>query len=156
MYNALYFLYIFVLYSDLTFSFNAGALLGNSMAPRESCEGKDAHLVNLTTGTGGAKAGQRTEQCKLTQDSLLHLLDGIILLYHIGAHKQLGKVAAQRDAMNENIAHVQEIDKKMTYCQEKVREDLRNNKKEYHNEQCTLQVLFDTCGGELITCYRSA
>ncbi|KAK3886649.1 hypothetical protein Pcinc_009204 [Petrolisthes cinctipes] len=97
----------------------SGALLGNSMAPRESCEGKNARYVNLTSGTSGTKAGQRVEQCKLTQDSLLHLLDGIILLYHIGAHKQLGKVAAQRDAMNENIAHVQEIDKKMAYCQDK-------------------------------------
>lgn len=119
------------------------------MAPRESCEGKDAHHVNLTSGTGGAKAGQRTEQCKLTQDSLLHLLDGIILLYHIGAHKQLGKVAAQRDAMNENIAHVQEIDKKITYCQEKVRENLRNNRKEYCSAQCILQFLFNTFGVEL-------
>lgn len=144
------------LYSGLTLSFNVGALLGNSMAPRESCEGKDAHHVNLTSGTGGAKAGQRTEQCKLTQDSLLHLLDGIILLYHIGAHKQLGKVAAQRDAMNENIAHVQEIDKKMAYCQEKVREDLRKKRKEYCTVQCTLQVLFNTCCGELTSCSGSA
>lgn len=119
------------------------------MAPRESCEGKDAHHVNLTSGASGAKAGQRTEQCKLTQDSLLHLLDGIILLYHIGAHKQLGKVAAQRDAMNENIAHVQEIDKKMAYCQEKVRVNLRKKRKDYRTAQCIPLVLLNTGGREL-------
>ncbi|XP_045119356.1 E3 ubiquitin-protein ligase RNF123-like isoform X2 [Portunus trituberculatus] len=53
------------------------------------------------------------------RDSLLHLLDGIVLLYHIGAHKQLGKVAAQRDSMLDNVAHVADIDRKIEYCKKK-------------------------------------
>ena len=54
------------------------------------------------------------------RESLLPLLDGIVLLYHIGAHKQLGKVAAQRDSMLDNVAHVADIDTKIQYCKEKV------------------------------------
>lgn len=62
------------------------------------------------SGRGGPGRGR---------DSLLHLLDGIVLLYHIGAHKQLGKVAAQRDSMADNISHVADIDRKIEYCREK-------------------------------------
>lgn len=94
-------------------------MLGNPMMSGDSAvEGHIQH-VNVTTGDIEDKPGQQGN-AKMIRDSLLHLLDGIILLYHIGAHKQLGKVAAQRDSMNENVMHVLEIDKKMQYCREKV------------------------------------
>lgn len=88
------------------------------MSGDSSVEGHIQH-VNVTTGDIEDKPGQQGN-AKMIRDSLLHLLDGIILLYHIGAHKQLGKVAAQRDSMTENVMHVLEIDKKMQYCREKV------------------------------------
>ena len=78
------------------------------------------HHVTVTSSDIEDKSGLQA-QAMLIRDSLLHLLDGIILLYHIGAHKQLGKVAAQRDSMNDNVVHVQEIDKKMKNCTNKVR-----------------------------------
>lgn len=94
-------------------------MLGNPMMTGDSAvEGHIQH-VNVTTGDIEDKPGPQGS-AKMIRDSLLHLLDGIILLYHIGAHKQLGKVAAQRDSMNENVMHVLEIDKKMQYCREKV------------------------------------
>ncbi|ROT73610.1 E3 ubiquitin-protein ligase RNF123 [Penaeus vannamei] len=96
----------------------SGAMLGNPMMSGDSSvEGHIQH-VNVTTGDIEDKPGQQGN-AKMIRDSLLHLLDGIILLYHIGAHKQLGKVAAQRDSMTENVMHVLEIDKKMQYCREK-------------------------------------
>ncbi|KAK8379093.1 hypothetical protein O3P69_019133 [Scylla paramamosain] len=89
---------------------NTHTLTGNSTL-------KDLQHLSVThdsedkTGQGSGVGQDR--------DSLLHLLDGIVLLYHIGAHKQLGKVAAQRDSMADNISHVADIDKKIEYCRKK-------------------------------------
>ncbi|XP_042209259.1 E3 ubiquitin-protein ligase RNF123-like isoform X2 [Homarus americanus] len=96
----------------------SGAVLGKALVSGEPTVESSMRLVNVTPGDVEDKPGQHGNS-KLMRDSLLHLLDGIILLYHIGAHKQLGKVAAQRDSMNDNITHVLEIDKKMKYCIEK-------------------------------------
>ncbi|XP_045599784.1 E3 ubiquitin-protein ligase RNF123 [Procambarus clarkii] len=96
----------------------SGAVLGKALVSGESAIDSDMKLVNVTPGDMDDKPDHNGGS-KMRRDSLLHLLDGIILLYHIGAHKQLGKVAAQRDSMNDNITHVLEIDKKMKYCKEK-------------------------------------
>ncbi|XP_066957839.1 E3 ubiquitin-protein ligase RNF123-like isoform X1 [Macrobrachium rosenbergii] len=95
----------------------SGAVLGEHLVSQKPTVSDVRHLT-VTSGDIEDKPGVQ-EQAMLIHNSLLHLLDGIILLYHIGAHKQLGKVAAQRDSMNENVAHVLEIDKKVKYCREK-------------------------------------
>lgn len=96
----------------------SGAVLGNALVSGEPAIQGDIQHVNVTPGDVEDKPGKQADS-KMMRDSLLHLLDGIILLYHIGAHKQLGKVAAQRDSMNDNITHIIEINEKMTYCKYK-------------------------------------
>lgn len=94
-------------------------MLGNALVSGEPAIQGDMQHVNVTPGDVEDKLGQQANS-KMMRDSLLYLLDGIILLYHIGAHKQLGKVAAQRDSMNDNITHVIEINEKIKYCKNKV------------------------------------
>lgn len=96
----------------------SGAVLGKALVSGESSIDSGMRVVNVTPGDIEDKPSH-SGNSRMMRDSLLHLLDGIILLYHIGAHKQLGKVAAQRDSMNDNITHVLEIDKKLEYCREK-------------------------------------
>ncbi|KAK7063244.1 hypothetical protein SK128_006712, partial [Halocaridina rubra] len=100
---------------DLDGPSTSGALLGEPLVSQKPTESLDVHHMNMTSVSKEDKS-LRHPQTKLIHDSLLHLLDGIVLLYHIGAHKQLGKIAAQRDSMNDNIAHVLELDKKINYC----------------------------------------
>ncbi|KAJ7379398.1 hypothetical protein OS493_016635, partial [Desmophyllum pertusum] len=40
--------------------------------------------------------------------SLVEMLDGVIMLYHIAVHKQLSKVRAVRDNMKQNIKALEE------------------------------------------------
>ncbi|XP_068246013.1 E3 ubiquitin-protein ligase RNF123-like [Palaemon carinicauda] len=95
----------------------SGAVLGEHLVSQKPTV-SDVRHVTVTSSDMEDKSGVQ-EQAMLIHNSLLHLLDGIILLYHIGAHKQLGKVAAQRDSMNDNVAHVHEIDKKIKHCKDK-------------------------------------
>lgn len=96
----------------------SGALLGS--LPGDSAIKTNLHRVTVTQAPDdNEKSRQQGGGSGRGRDSLLHLLDGIVLLYHIGAHKQLGKVAAQRDSMNDNITHVGDIDRKIEYCNKK-------------------------------------
>ncbi|ESO88781.1 hypothetical protein LOTGIDRAFT_234381 [Lottia gigantea] len=60
-------------------------------------------------------------------NSLIDLLDGLVILYHSAAHKQLGKMVALRDNMRDFILALQDTQEKYDKCPEEmceVKEDL--------------------------------
>ena len=62
--------------------------------------------------------------------SLLELLDGIILFYHIAAKKQIAKVASLRDSMSEFIKALAEVKSRLKIVREKEDPDSEMIKKE--------------------------
>lgn len=84
---------------------------------------------------------------KLTEDyprlempsgnSLLELLDAVVLLYHIAAHKQLGKMCALRDTMQDYIKNMRDTERKLKKCPddlEEVKMHLLNAKKVFEEK----------------------
>ncbi|XP_035827720.1 E3 ubiquitin-protein ligase RNF123 [Aplysia californica] len=62
-------------------------------------------------------------------NSLQDLLDAVVLLYHIAAHKQLGKMCALRESMQDFITNLQDTETKLSECPEdllEVRNHLEN------------------------------
>lgn len=58
--------------------------------------------------------------------SLLHLLDGVILLYHHGGHKQIEKIVAQSDVFFDNVTYLEELYKKKDrYISEVIGDEVR-------------------------------
>ncbi|XP_050413378.2 E3 ubiquitin-protein ligase RNF123 [Patella vulgata] len=60
-------------------------------------------------------------------NSLIDLLDGLVILYHSTAHKQLGKMCALRDNMKDFVLALQDTEEKYNKCPEEmkdVRDDL--------------------------------
>ncbi|KAJ8302173.1 hypothetical protein KUTeg_021160 [Tegillarca granosa] len=49
-------------------------------------------------------------------NSLMELLDGIIILYHTGAHKQLAKMSTLRDNLKEYSSSLQDAETKLNNC----------------------------------------
>ncbi|KAI8771579.1 G-protein coupled receptor 126 [Biomphalaria glabrata] len=49
-------------------------------------------------------------------NSLLDLLDCVVLLYHIAAHKQLGKMCALRESMQDYILNMKDTKRKLKKC----------------------------------------
>lgn len=49
-------------------------------------------------------------------NSLMELLDGLVMMYHIAAHKQLGKMCNLRDNMKEFVDSLQDAEQKLNRC----------------------------------------
>ena len=49
-------------------------------------------------------------------NSLMELLDGLVMMYHISAHKQLGKMCNLRDNMKEFVDSLQDTQQKINRC----------------------------------------
>ncbi|XP_031562489.1 E3 ubiquitin-protein ligase RNF123-like isoform X2 [Actinia tenebrosa] len=56
------------------------------------------------------------EEDWLQDSSLVRMLDDVILLYHIAVHKQLSKVCAVRDSMQQNIKALEDIEARIKRC----------------------------------------
>ncbi|CAI9715753.1 E3 ubiquitin-protein ligase RNF123-like isoform X1 [Octopus vulgaris] len=54
--------------------------------------------------------------------TLTELLDGVVTLYHIATHKQLGKMSALRDNMNEFINSLIDTEEKLAKCPDDAQE----------------------------------
>ncbi|GAB1599201.1 E3 ubiquitin-protein ligase RNF123-like isoform X2 [Argonauta hians] len=54
--------------------------------------------------------------------TLAELLDGVVTLYHIATHKQLGKMSALRDNMNEFINSLIDTEEKLAKCPDDAQE----------------------------------
>ncbi|KAH9496305.1 hypothetical protein Btru_010563 [Bulinus truncatus] len=70
-------------------------------------------------------------------NSLLDLLDCVVLLYHIAAHKQLGKMCALRESMQDYILNLKDTERKLKKCPddfEDVRMHLENAKKVFEDK----------------------
>lgn len=67
-----------------------------------------------------------------TGNSLMEILDGVMLLYHVAAHKQLGKMDSWRDNMQEFIQSYKDTQSKLKTCppeMSEVQEELERAKK---------------------------
>ncbi|XP_059139447.1 E3 ubiquitin-protein ligase RNF123-like [Physella acuta] len=70
-------------------------------------------------------------------NSLLDLLDCVVLLYHVAAHKQLGKMCALRDSMQDYIQNMRDTERKLKRCPdglEEVKVHLSNAKKVFEDK----------------------
>nr|XP_006822492.1 PREDICTED: E3 ubiquitin-protein ligase RNF123-like [Saccoglossus kowalevskii] len=72
-------------------------------------------------GFSSVKVKEETDQCSKKREqpssvSLLEILDGIIMLYDIGVHKQLGKMAAIYDNAAEFATALKETQRKLKKC----------------------------------------
>ncbi|CAC5401069.1 KPC1 [Mytilus coruscus] len=70
--------------------------------------------------------------------SLMELLDGLVMMYHIAAHKQLGKRCNLRDNMKEFVESLQDTQEKINRCPPDedagIREELNRAYKVFHNK----------------------
>ncbi|BFZ10610.1 hypothetical protein BsWGS_13649 [Bradybaena similaris] len=57
-----------------------------------------------------------------SENCLLEILDSLVLLYHIAAHKQLGKMCALRENMQEFISNMADTEKKIVKCPDELTE----------------------------------
>lgn len=83
---------------------------------------KKAYPDAIETSANRVKSGEADEQSLTCEDrnlepSLVEMLDGVIMLYHIAVHKQLSKVRAVRDNMKQNIKALEETMGKFRRCE---------------------------------------
>ncbi|XP_064604806.1 LOW QUALITY PROTEIN: E3 ubiquitin-protein ligase RNF123-like [Liolophura sinensis] len=73
--------------------------------------------TNKHTGAeGGSLATSYPDLEMPSGNSLMELLDGLIILYHIAAHKQLSKTCTFRDSLKEYVTSLEETTKKLKLC----------------------------------------
>ncbi|UJR28734.1 hypothetical protein I4U23_009963 [Adineta vaga] len=82
-------------------------------------------------------------------ESLTELLDGLILLYHVGVHKHYLKVAEVVDSLREYTESLSDIDNKLLYCRDDcpdIRDELIRSKKifEQQAEDLTRKIAWIT------------
>ncbi|XP_064632637.1 E3 ubiquitin-protein ligase RNF123-like isoform X2 [Lineus longissimus] len=77
------------------------------------------------------KTAENAERLVTEKASLSEILDGLIMMYHIAAHKQLGKMCTLRETVQEYVNALQETKEKLEKCSDEmtdVREELERAK----------------------------
>ncbi|XP_021342759.1 E3 ubiquitin-protein ligase RNF123-like isoform X1 [Mizuhopecten yessoensis] len=84
----------------------------------------DGKVVSVDKKEGKAtKTGTTYPELQMPSgNSLMELLDGIVLLYHIAAHKQLTKMGTLRDNMKEYVTSLEDTESKLEKCPEQLLE----------------------------------
>lgn len=103
--------------------------LQRTVSESEGGKSKKGHKSDGASGSSSSSCYQSSVDPgsgEIPSDpSLTELLDGIITLYHIATHKQLGKMSTLRENMNEFIHSLMDTEEKMKHCPEDAQE-IRN------------------------------
>ena len=69
------------------------------------------------TGSSSSDVGMKASDCS---SGLLQLLDGLVWLYHVGAHKQYLKMGKMRETFTEYTATLKDLHKNMENAKKQV------------------------------------
>ncbi|XP_029140249.1 E3 ubiquitin-protein ligase RNF123 [Protobothrops mucrosquamatus] len=80
--------------------------------------------VEGSRGNEGLLLGKPTEEPDqpITENSLLEILDGIVMMYNLSVHQQLGKMVGVSDDVNEYAMALKDTEEKISRCPERRRD----------------------------------
>ncbi|KAK3585943.1 hypothetical protein CHS0354_038485 [Potamilus streckersoni] len=89
-------------------------MLGAEVNKAQGIEIKDGQVIRVHKTEEESLEYPDTEMP--SGNSLMELLDGVAVLYHIASHKQLGKMSTLRDNLTEYVLSLEDTEKKLKLC----------------------------------------
>ncbi|XP_043933716.1 E3 ubiquitin-protein ligase RNF123 isoform X2 [Protopterus annectens] len=83
-----------------------------------SLEQRTEEDIEGTNGSDGLLLGRPSDESEqpITEKSLLEIVDGIIMMYNISVHQQLGKMVGVSDDVNEYAVALKDTEEKLKRC----------------------------------------